>query len=186
MERVLYRIVFLLPYTVFQIYNSADNRPDSKCVCKIARSVVMSLSSNWLFIWDSKHPRTLMLAAFQICSSTCSFEYCMKGCVVLWSFKHFLDLVQKMCRASDTHGVLSSRYGLKQFLQGGDAAALVMILHKCNFFLAHVLKMLRTGMTLDLFDFQQVSPSSAQWKKYNQRELVALVGWINLLNSSCL
>ena len=70
MQRVLYRIVFLLPNTVFQIYNSAGNRPDSKCVCKIAWPVVMSLSSNWLFIWDSKHPRIQMLAA---CSSTCSF-----------------------------------------------------------------------------------------------------------------
>ena len=52
-----YRIVFLLSYTEFQIYNSAGNRPDSKCICKIAWPVVMSLSSNWLFIWDSKHPR---------------------------------------------------------------------------------------------------------------------------------
>ena len=31
-----YRIVLLLPYTVFQIYYSAGNRPNSKCVCKIA------------------------------------------------------------------------------------------------------------------------------------------------------
>ena len=33
-----------------------------------------------------------------------------------------------------------------------------MILHRCNFFLAHVLKMSRTGMTLDFFGFQQIFP----------------------------
>ena len=50
-----------------------------------------------------------MLAAFQICSSACSSEYCTKGCLLLRSFKNFLGLVPKICRASYTHGVLSFR-----------------------------------------------------------------------------
>ena len=50
MWRVLYRIVFLLPYAVFQIYNSAGNRPDSNCVYKIAGPVVMSFTvTGYLF-----------------------------------------------------------------------------------------------------------------------------------------
>ena len=57
LSRVLCRIVFLLSHAVFQICNSAGNEPDSKCVCMIARPVVMYLSSKWLFICDNKHPR---------------------------------------------------------------------------------------------------------------------------------
>ena len=53
-----------------------------------------------------------MLAAFQICSSACSSEYCTKGCLILRSFKHILDLVQKTYKASYADGVLSFRYRL--------------------------------------------------------------------------
>ena len=162
----------------------------------IAWPVVMSLSSNCLFISDSKHRRIYMLAAFQICSSARSSEHCTKGdCLVLWSLKYFLDLVQKMHRASYAHGVLSLRYWM--FFMAFNVFFKVKMLRHLWWYWTDVILFLpmslttfRTGMTLDFCDFRQRFPRVHVLQchlplnsgKCNPRKLVALVGCINLLN----
>ena len=119
----------------------------------------MSLSSNWLFICDSKHPRIQMLAAFQICSSACSSEYCTKNCLVLWSFKYFLDLCRRyigyhmpiVCPVSYS----KCFYGLYIFFKVNMQRHLWWYCTHVISSLPMSLTMSRTGTTLDFCGFQQ-------------------------------
>ena len=143
-----------------------------------------------------------MLAAFQISSSACSSEYCTKGCLILSSFKYFLDLVQRTCRESYVHGMLSSRY--RMFFMAFNIFFKVKMLWHLRRYCTDVissltmsLMMSRTGITLDFCGldsrgFQQSFPWVEVLQchllnsgKCSSREPAVLDRCINLLNSSC-
>ena len=143
-----------------------------------------------------------MLAAFQICSSACSSEYCTKGCLIFSSFKYFLDLVQRPCRESYVHGMLSFRYWM--FFMAFNIFFKVKILwhlwRYCKDVISSLptsLMMSRTGITLDFCGldsrgFQQIFSWVEALQchllnsgKCSSREPAVLDRCINLLNSSC-
>ena len=111
-----------------------------------------------------------MLAAFQICSSACSSEYCTKGCLLLWSFKNVLGLVLKICRALYTHSVHSFRFQMSNDFMDFNIFFKVKMLRHLSWYCTNVmsslpmsLTMCSTGMTLDFCGLSKVFQKSRYW-----------------------
>ena len=197
MSRVLHRIVFLLPYTVFQIYNSAGNRPDLKCVCMIVWPVVMSLSSNWLFFVIASIHVSRCLPPFRSVHLHAALNTIRKvvsyfgpSSISLILCRRYVGIIRPWC--AQCFSCRMSFYGLNIFFKVKMLQHLWWCCTDVISSLPMYLMMSRTGMTLDFCGFQQSFPWVPVLQRYlplnsgkcNPCDLAALVGCINLLNSS--